>query len=128
MTTRKVILTPKAPKASATHSQGIKVENTLYVCGQLGLIPATHKLVSGGAEKETHQIMENIKAILEAGGFSIDDIVQLQIFLVDFNDFSDVIKAYGTYFSGLPPVRTTVQVAYLAHDAKVEITATAVYT
>jgi len=126
--TRITIQTDKAPAAIGPYSQAVAVGNTLYLAGQLGMDPATGKLVAGGVEAQTTRAMENIKAVLDKAGFSFDDIVVAQIFLADMNDFAVFNKIYATYFKNNLPARAVVQPARLPRDGAVEIMMTAVKT
>jgi len=111
------------------YSQAIRTGNMLFIAGQIGLDPTTKKLVAGGIIPETQQALENIQAILDAAGFSKSDLVQVQIFLADINDYAAMNKVYAAFFEGVsPPARAAVQVAHLPLDARIEIMATAVRT
>lgn len=123
---RKVIATDGAPAAIGPYSQAIQVGNVLYLAGQIGIDPATGQIVDGGVEAETRRAMENLAAVLEAAGFSMDNVVQAQVFLADLNDYTAMNEVYGSYFSDQPPGRAAVQVARLPRDARVEIMMTAV--
>ena len=122
----KVIDTKHAPAAIGPYSQGIVAGNTLYISGQLPLEPETMEFASEDAKGQTSQCLKNIKAIVEAAGFTLEDIVKCGIFLKDMNDFSEVNEAYGEYFNIHKPARFCVEVARLPKDAKVEIDAIAV--
>jgi len=117
-----IIKTDKAPVPIAPYSQGIKANGFLFVSGQIGLIPSTRKLVEGGLEAETTQIMENIRAVLTAGGARIEDIVSTTIYLKNIDDFQKMNEIYGRYFTGNFPTRSTVGVSSLASGANIEIT------
>jgi len=122
---RRVISTPNAPAAIAAYSQGIQVGETLWVAGQIGLDPATRELVPGGLQAETRRALENCKAIVEAAGFSLKDVVQVQVLLADINDFQAMNEVYVTYFPQDPPARAAYAVAAIPRGAKVEIIMTA---
>lgn len=122
---RRAITTDAAPRAIGPYSQAILVGNTLYCAGQIGLDPDTAQLVAGGIEAETRRAMDNLAAVLDAAGFTMDDVVQAQVFLADLGDFAAMNAVYGTYFGDAPPARATVQVARLPRDARVEILLTA---
>jgi 2-iminobutanoate/2-iminopropanoate deaminase len=126
MTERKVIQTDKAPKAIGPYSQALLVGNTLYISGQLGMNPATGKLVEGGTAAQAKQALENIMAILVAANMNMHDVVQVQVFLADISDFAAVNEVYKMYFREPYPARAAFQVAALPAGAKVEILATAV--
>lgn len=123
--TREVIATDKAPAAIGPYSQAIKHGNTLYLSGQIGIDPATGQLVEG-TEAQTRQVMANLGAVLEAGGFSFGDVVQAQVFLKDLDDYSLVNGIYAEYFSDSPPARMALEVARIPRDARIEVMMTAV--
>lgn len=118
---KEVIKTEKAPVPIAPYSQAIKSNGMLYLAGQIGLDPANRKLVDGGVEAETARIMENIKAVLEAGGATLSDIINTTIYIKDINSFAKVNEIYGKYFTSDFPARTTVGVANLPGGANIEI-------
>lgn len=118
---RDVISTPNAPAAIGPYSQAIGVEGLLFCSGQIPLDPATGNVVEGGIEEQTRQVLENVKALLAAAGTSLENVVKSTIFLADMNDFSTVNGIYGEYFQNDPPARSTVQVARLPRDVRVEI-------
>ena len=122
---KEIIKTDKAPVPIAPYSQGIKANGFLFVSGQIGLIPSTRKLVEGGVEAETTQIMENIRAVLTAGGAGMKDVVSTTIYLKNIDDFQKMNEIYGKYFTGNFPTRSTVGVSNLAGGASIEITVTA---
>lgn len=122
---RRVISTPNAPAAIAAYSQGIQVGDTLWVAGQIGLDPATREIVPGGIREETRRALENCKAILEAAGFSLKDVAQVQVLLADINDYQAMNEVYVTYFPESPPARAAYAVAAIPRGAKVEIVMTA---
>jgi len=123
---RKVIATDGAPAAIGPYSQAIQVGNTLYLAGQIGIDPATGQIVDGGIEAETRQAMNNIKAVLEAAGYSMNHVAQAQVFLADLNDYGAMNEVYGSYFENQPPARAALQVARVPRDARVEIMMTAI--
>lgn len=122
---RRVISTPNAPAAIAAYSQGIQVGDTLWVAGQIGLDPATREIVPGGIREETRRALENCKAILEAAGFSLKDVAQVQVLLADINDYQAMNEVYVTYFPENPPARAAYAVAAIPRGARVEIIMTA---
>lgn len=124
-TPRRVIATDRAPAAIAAYSQGIQAGNTLWVAGQLGMDPKTRELVPGGIGAETRQAIENCRAILEAGGFTLADVVQVQVLLADINDYAALNEVYVTFFPKDPPARAAYAVAALPRGARVEILMTA---
>ncbi|WP_259015329.1 RidA family protein [Emticicia fluvialis] len=123
---KEIVKTDKAPVPIAPYSQGVKANGMLYVAGQIGLNPETRKLVDGGVEPETMQIMENIKAIVEAAGARMEDIVNTTIYMKDLGNFARVNDLYGKFFTGTFPARTTVGVANLPGGANIEIAVIAV--
>jgi len=122
--------TDRAPAAIGPYSQGVLAGNTLYLAGQIALDPVSGEMVGtgpeGGIEAETRQVMENLGAVLEAAGFTFEQVVQSQVFLVDLDDFAAMNQVYASYFGDLPPARATVGVASLPRGARVEILMTAV--
>ena len=119
-----VIATPSAPGAIGPYSQGIRVANLVFTAGQIALDPATGQVVAPGIAEQTTQVMENLKAILEAAGSSLAQVVKATVFLKDFNDFAAMNAIYGSYLAPegiIPPARTTVEVSRLPKDVLVEI-------
>ncbi|HEV2130282.1 MAG TPA: Rid family detoxifying hydrolase, partial [Longimicrobiaceae bacterium] len=108
------------------YSQAIQVGNTLYVAGQIGIVPATGQMVEGGIEAQTRQVIENIRAILQTAGFGLEHVVQAQVFLADLDHFPAYNRVYAEFFPTNPPARATVQAARIPRDALVEIMVTAV--
>lgn len=123
--TKEVINTNNAPEAIGPYSQVVIVGDFVYTSGQIPLNPATGELVTD-IKLATKQSMENIKAILEEAGTSLNNVVKTSIFLKDLNDFEAVNEVYGTYFIENKPARSWVQVAKLPKDAVIEIEAIAV--
>ena len=123
--TKEVINTNNAPEAIGPYSQGVIVGDFVYTSGQIPLNPVTGELVTD-IKLATKQSMENIKAILEEAGTSLNNVVKTSIFLKDLNDFEAVNEVYGTYFIENKPARSCVQVAKLPKDAVIEIEAVAV--
>jgi len=118
---KKVIQTEKAPKAIGPYSQAIQAGNFLFLSGQIPLDPKTGELVKGDIRKQTQQVLENIKGVLESQGLGMEDIVKVTIFLKDIGNFNQVNEVYATYFPSSPPARSTVEVAKLPRDADIEI-------
>ena len=116
-----IISTIKAPAALGPYSQAVKVGNILYTSGQLAINAATGEFINDDIKKATAQSLENVKAILEEAGTSLDKVVKTLVFLKDMNDFADMNEVYSQYFSTNPPARSCVQVAKLPKDALVEI-------
>jgi 2-iminobutanoate/2-iminopropanoate deaminase len=121
---RTVIHTEHAPAAVGPYSQAVKIGNLVFISGQLGLVPATGKLIEG-VEAQTRQALDNLQAVLEAAGSSVEQIVKTTIFLTDMGDFTTVNAIYGETFSAAPPARSTVEVAALPLGGQVEIEAIA---
>ncbi len=122
---REIISTDKAPAAIGPYSQAVKAGNLLFVAGQIGMDPATGQLLEG-IEAQTRQALLNLKAILEAAGASLEQVVRIGVFLQDLKDFQAMNAVYAEFFPQSPPARTTVQVAALPRGALVEIDAIAV--
>ena len=127
MSERDVIVTEGAPKpfSGAPYNQAIRAAGLVFCAGQVGLAPADGPLAAGGGEAQARRAMDNLSAVLEAAGSSIDRIVKTTIFVADLGDFAAVNAVYGSYFTADPPARSTVQVAGLPAGALVEIEATA---
>ena len=115
-----IISTPHAPAALGPYSQGVKVGHLIYTAGQLGLDPATGKLVDG-LEAQTEQALRNLAAILEAAGSRMENVVKTTCFLADIADFKAFNGVYARFFASNPPARSTIQVGALPADARVEI-------
>jgi 2-iminobutanoate/2-iminopropanoate deaminase len=127
MSERDVIVTEGAPKpfGGAPYNQAIRAAGLVFCAGQVGLEPASGTLVNGGVEAQARRAMENLSAVLEAAGSSVDRIVKTTIFVTDLGDFAAVNAVYGSFFAADPPARSTVQVAGLPGGAVVEIEAIA---
>lgn len=123
---KKIIQTDKAPAPIGPYSQAVMAGNILFVSGQIALKPSTGELVLENITEETHQVMHNIKAILDEAGLTFSDIVKTSIFLSDMGLFAQVNEIYGSYFSADFPARETVAVKTLPKSVNVEITVTAV--
>jgi 2-iminobutanoate/2-iminopropanoate deaminase len=123
---REVIATSKAPAAVGPYSQAIRGGDFVFTAGQLAIDPATGKLVEGGIEEQTRQVLRNIAAVLEAAGSSLDKVVKTTVFLKDMGHFKAMNQVYGEFFTHEPPARSTVEVANLALGAWLEIDAIAV--
>ena len=116
-----VVLTDKGPKPIGPYSQAIKSSGLLFASGQVALDPRNNEFLAGDIRQQTERVLENIKAILEAGGANLHHVVKTTVFLKDMNDFTAMNEVYGKYFTAAPPARSTVQVARLPKDALVEI-------
>jgi 2-iminobutanoate/2-iminopropanoate deaminase len=119
---KKIIYTEKAPAPIGPYSQAILVGNTLYTSGQVALNPTTMELVLDNIETETKQVMENLKAVLEAANMTFEDVIKTTIFLTDMGDFANMNGVYSSYFDEkTAPARETVEVAGLPKNVHVEI-------
>lgn len=118
---RGVVTTEKAPKAVGPYVQGVKAHGFLFTAGQIGLDPATGKLVEGGIEAQTRRVLENLKAVVEAAGSSFKQAVKTTVYLTDLSHFQVMNQIYASYFEGQSPARSTVGVAQLPLGALVEI-------
>jgi 2-iminobutanoate/2-iminopropanoate deaminase len=123
---KKVINTQNAPAPIGPYNQAIMVNNTLYISGQIGIDAATGNIKNKDVQEETHQVMQNLKAILQEAEMSFKNVVKTTIFLTDMNRFSEVNEIYGKYFDGDFPARETVQVSALPKLVNVEISMIAV--
>lgn len=121
---KQTVSTQNAPAAIGPYSQGVKVGNLIFTSGQLPINPQSGELVAN-IEGATKQSLDNVKAILESAGSSMDKIVKTVVFLRDMNDFVAMNAVYATYFPSNPPARSAVQVARLPKDAILEIEAIA---
>ncbi|NQV13223.1 MAG: RidA family protein [Parcubacteria group bacterium] len=122
---RKAIQTDKAPAAIGPYSQAIKCGNFLFTAGQIGMDPETKELVSDNIGWQTTQALENLKAVIEAGGSTMDKVVKVTVFLTDLGDFLAVNKIYGEFFSEPCPARSCIEVSALPKHARVEFEAIA---
>jgi len=118
---REVISTEKGPKAIGPYSQAIKANGFIFISGQTAFDPSSGKPIEGDTAKQTERIFENLKAILDAAGSSLDRVVKVSVFLQDMNDFSAMNEVYARYFLVNPPARSTVEVSRLPRDFLVEI-------
>ena len=124
---KKIINTLKAPKPIGPYNQAVFANNTLYLSGQIGLNPKTMELVEGGIMKETEQIMQNLKSVLEAAEMNFENVVKSSIFLANMNDFSRVNKVYGNYFKNhTAPATETIAVKTLPKNVNLEISMIAI--
>ena len=120
------VATAKAPKAIGPYSQAIQANGMVYLSGQIALDPATGQVVGGGITAETTRVLENVKAVLEACGSSLSHVVKTTVYLKDMGDFAKMNEVYAGYFPETPPARSTVEVARLPRDVRVEIDAIAI--
>src|SRR4030043_1899245 len=122
---KNVIQTDKVPKAIGPYSQAIQAGNFLFLSGQIPLDPKTGELIKGDIRKQTRQVLENIKEVLESQGLGMENVVKATLFLKELANFNQVNEVYATYFPSSPPARSTVEVAKLPRDADIEIEAIA---
>jgi len=122
---RKVISTERAPKAIGPYSQAVISNGVVYLSGQIPIDPATGQLVEGDIAAQTERVLENLKAVLEASGASMESVLKTTVFLKDMADFPKMNEVYGRHFASNPPARSTVQAAKLPRDVSVEIDAIA---
>jgi len=126
--TKSAVSAPDAPTAIGPYSHAIRTGQLLFISGQVPIDPATGNLIDGDISAQTQRVMNNIDAVLKAGGLSFQHVVRTTIFLADMSDFAAVNAVYGTFFSEPYPARATVQVSRLPKDARVEIDAIAAYS
>lgn len=133
---KQIIATVEAPPALGPYAQGVRAGDTIYVSGQLPLDPKTRRIVGGGIAAQTEQVLINIRAIVEEGGGTMDDIVKITVYLADLDDFDEMNRVYALFFPDvenilaqtLPSARSTVEVSRLPHDAAIEMDAIAAIT
>lgn len=118
---KKIVSTTKAPGAVGPYSQAVKYGDMLYTAGQIALHPETGQMVEGGIKEQTHQVFANLKAVLEASGTGLENVIKTTVFIIDMNQFGDVNEVYGDYFAEDYPARSCVEVSRLPKDALVEI-------
>jgi len=118
---RELIQTEKAPRAIGPYAQAIKVDGLLFTSGQIALDPTTGKLIDGDISAQTRRVLENLKAVLESGGSSLNQVVKATVYLTDLSAFSKMNEVYAEYLGHVKPARSTVGVAALPLDASVEI-------
>ena len=120
---RRVIYTPKAPKPVGPYSQGVIAGNYLFVSGQIPIDPETGEVVKGDFKTQVRRVLENIKAIVEASGASMKDVVKVTVYLKDMNKFREFNEIYKEYFKEEPPARSVVEVSNLPKNVDLEIDA-----
>lgn len=118
---KQIISTPNAPAAVGPYSQAVVANGLVYTAGQLGLVPATGQLIEGGVTEQTHQVIANLKALLEAAGSDLSQVIKTTVFLQRMDDFAAMNKVYSEYFTEPYPARSTVEVAQLPKNGLVEI-------
>jgi 2-iminobutanoate/2-iminopropanoate deaminase len=122
---REAVSSEGAPKAIGPYSQAVKSGGFLFCSGQIPLVPSTGKIVEGGVEAQTEQVLRNLEAVLSAAGVTLRDVVKTTVYLVDLGEFPAMNGVYGRFFKDSPPARATVEVAALPAGARVEIEAVA---
>ncbi len=120
---KNTIHTDEAPAAIGTYSQAVRHGNLIFLSGQIPLVPATMTVVEGGIEAQIHQVFKNLRAVCEAAGGSLDDLLKVNVFLTNMGDFPQVNEVMGSYFTEPYPARAAVAVAALPRDVAVEIEA-----
>jgi 2-iminobutanoate/2-iminopropanoate deaminase len=118
---RQAVATDNAPKAIGPYSQAIRAGSLLFVSGQVPIDPATGSLIEGDIAAQTRRVMQNLSAILEAGGATLDQVVRCTVYLADMDDFAAMNEVYGSFFKQPAPARATIQAVRLPKDARVEI-------
>jgi len=121
--TKSAIATNNAPAAIGPYSQGMRTGNLIFTAGQIPLDPATQQVVEGGIAEQTTRVLENLKAVLEAGGSSLDRVVKANVYLTSLDNFAGMNDVYGKYFStqSPPPARTTIEISRLPRNVLIEI-------
>jgi 2-iminobutanoate/2-iminopropanoate deaminase len=119
------VQTEDAPQAIGPYSQAVKASGLIFTSGQIPIDPATGVVIEGSIAEQTERVLNNIKAVLEAAGSSLERVVKTTVFLADLSDFGEMNEAYGRFFAQVPPARSTVEVSRLPRDARVEIDAIA---
>ena len=122
---KQIVVAENAPKAIGPYSAGVKIGNFVFTAGQLGINPETGSIVNGGVAAQTTQALKNLRAVLEAGGSSLSNVIKTTVFLSDMNDFPTMNDVYAQFVTENFPARSAVQVARLPLDAQVEIEAVA---
>ena len=118
---KKIISTDRAPEAIGPYSQAVVVNGFAFLSGQIPLDPETNQLIEGDIAEQTARVIENLKAVLEACGSSLDRVVKTTVFMKDMGEFPKMNEVYGRYFAENPPARATVEAARLPRDVRVEI-------
>ncbi len=125
MSSKEIVNTSKAPNAIGPYSQAIKIDKMVFLSGQIAIDPKTQQFIDGDIETQTKMVLDNLKSVIEASGSSLESVVKTTIYLTDINDFSKVNEIYASYFSSGKPARSSVCVATLPKNAKIEIDAIA---
>ena len=122
---KEIVSTDKAPAAIGPYSQAVKYGGLVFTSGQIPLDPVSGEVVSGDIAAQTRQVLKNLQEVLTAGGSSLDKIIKTTVFIKDMNDFSVINEVYASFFTQSPPARSTVEVARLPKDVRIEIEAVA---
>ena len=122
---REIIMSDNAPAPIGPYSQAIRANGFVFVSGQIPLDPLTGNIVQGGVAEQVHQVLKNLRAVLEAAGSGLQKVVKTTIFLTNLDDFQKINQVYGEYFGEAKPARSTVQVSRLPREALIEIEAVA---
>ncbi len=128
MSSKEIVNTSNAPNAIGPYSQAIKINKMVYLSGQIAIDPKTQQFIDGDIEVQTKRVLDNLRAVINAAGGSLESVVKTTIYITDINDFPKVNEIYASYFSSGKPARSTVCVARLPKDAKIEIDAIAEIT
>jgi 2-iminobutanoate/2-iminopropanoate deaminase len=123
---KRLINTEKAPAALGPYSQAVEVNGMLFVSGQIPFVPETMTCISDDVQEQTKQALENVKAVLDEAGYSLNDVVKAGVFIKDMNDFGKINEVYEEYLGEVKPARACVEVARLPKDVKIEIEVIAV--
>ena len=123
---KQIIQTNNAPQAIGPYSQAVMANGTLYVSGQIPVVPATGAILSDTVEEQTRQVLENVKAVVEAAGLTLNDVVKTSVFIKNMDDFAVINGIYSEYFKENCPARACVEVARLPKDVLIEMEAIAV--
>ena len=122
----KAISTPNAPAAIGPYSQAIEIGDTIFTSGIIPIVPSTGNVVGYSVEEQTRQVLDNLKALLEDAGSSMENVVKTTVFIKNMDDFGKINDIYATYFTGMLPARSCVEVARLPKNVKLEIEAIAI--
>ncbi|MGB9720769.1 MAG: RidA family protein [bacterium] len=122
---KEIIKTDKAPKAIGPYSQAVLEQGFIFTAGQIGIVPETGEIIKGGIKEQTTQVLKNLKAVLNAAGVNLQDVVKTTVYLTSAENFAMMNDIYAQYFSQEPPARTTIFVSGLPKGALVEIEAIA---
>jgi len=122
---KKIIQTDQAPPAIGPYSQAIVHRGVAYLSGQIPIDPATGQLLDGNIERQTERVLENLKAVLEACGATLGDVLKVTVYLKDMGDFAAMNEVFARYFTAAPPARATIEAARLPRDVRIEIDAIA---